>query len=83
MLIKNICKNLHYFITKLKTKIDVIPRGCFNITDICQTVLDGQTITIKKFWGFEEGFTLKIFNSGHQIQNGWLSAIIYCNMPDI
>ena len=21
---------IHYFITKLKTKIDVIPRGCFN-----------------------------------------------------
>ena len=23
---------IHYFITKLKTKIDVIPRGCFNTT---------------------------------------------------
>ena len=22
---------IHYFITKLKTKIDVIPRGCFNV----------------------------------------------------
>ena len=22
---------IHYFITKLKTKIDVIPRGCFNL----------------------------------------------------
>ena len=43
MLIKNICKNkknseknknmirgIHYFSTELKTKIDVIPRGCFN-----------------------------------------------------
>ena len=45
MLIKNIFKNLktlknlimiwgiHYFITKLKTKIDVIPRSSFNICD--------------------------------------------------
>ena len=24
---------IHYFITKLKTKIDVIPRSCFNYTD--------------------------------------------------
>ena len=44
MLIKNICKNIkyfeknknmirgiHYFSTELKTTIDVIPRGCFNI----------------------------------------------------
>ena len=38
MLIKNIFKNseknhdlgIHNFITKLKTKIDVIPRSCFN-----------------------------------------------------
>ena len=42
MLIKNICKNkkivikiknmirgIHYFSTELKTKIDVIPSGCF------------------------------------------------------
>ena len=42
MLIKNICKNMkipkknknmirgiHYFSAELKTKIDVIPRGCF------------------------------------------------------
>ena len=40
MLIKNVCKNIkilkknmirgiHYFSTELKTKIDVIPRGCF------------------------------------------------------
>ena len=25
---------IHYFITKLKTKIDVIPRGCFKLWDI-------------------------------------------------
>ena len=36
ILIKNICKNeimiwgIHHFITKLKTKIDVIQRGPFN-----------------------------------------------------
>ena len=40
MLIKNICKNMkilkknmirgiHYFSAEVKTKIDVIPRGCF------------------------------------------------------
>ena len=44
MLIENICKNMknceknknmirgiHYFSTELKTKIDVIPRSCYNI----------------------------------------------------
>ena len=44
MLIRNICKNMkilkkiknmirgiHYFSAEVKMKIDVIPRGCFNI----------------------------------------------------
>ena len=25
-------RGIHYFSTELKTKIDVIPRGCFNVT---------------------------------------------------
>ena len=28
---KNMIRGIHYFSTELKTKIDVIPRGCFNI----------------------------------------------------
>ena len=53
MLIKNILKRSknsekniimiwgkHYFIAKLKTKIDVIPRSCFNAKQEVQTELD-------------------------------------------
>ena len=28
-------RGIHYFSTELKTKIDVIPRGCFNEESIC------------------------------------------------
>ena len=27
---KNMIHGIHYFCTELKTKIDIIPRGCFN-----------------------------------------------------
>ena len=46
MLIKNIYKNMkilicgiHYFSAEVKTKIDVIPRGCF-IIQITQNILN-------------------------------------------
>ena len=43
---------IHYFITKLKTKIDVIPRGCFKyrkyMCNICKLVIDNVIMTMQK-----------------------------------
>ena len=61
MLIKNTCKNMkilkknknmirgiHYFSTELKTKIDVITRGCFKYN--CNSVETSDTSVAKDAW---------------------------------
>ena len=39
-------RGIHYFSTELKTKIDVIPRGCFNMCNIGKTMPDSRIIAI-------------------------------------
>ena len=50
--------------------------------NIMKTAQDSCTITIKQIVRFQERMYLEK-NNLDQIQNGWLSAIIYLDRPDI
>ena len=95
MLIKNIFLNeknkknkimiwgIHYFITKLKTKIDVIPRSCFNFIYNTHNALESVVLDLWTFWvtASAEGYfsTCTVFLEIKLHQNVHKISLINCS----